>query len=216
MTGVIENDAVVEASDAAAFVDNRAVIGNVIEIESIYTTALLSLSYDVSKVVSEYDETFAKELVICQATDENGLVPIATAYSNGRISADIYGSGTYLVLNVDEFLRLLGIDVMANIAAQSEPARFSAAIDGFGFETLDAAPLGAPYDKPRTSIAESDDAVTETGESQEAIDVTAENSEPAVITGENEAAIVATDENEDMLAVVPIAEADADCELGTV
>ncbi|MDD3040810.1 CFI-box-CTERM domain-containing protein [Bacteroides sp.] len=130
VNGTIDSNITVEVADTDAFDDNRAVIGNVINIDSDYEGSSLILSYDASKIVSEYDEDYAKDLVICQVGGENGLTPLTTTYDRGKISANIPDRGEYLVLNVDEFLRMFGIDVMASITSESVLETFSTPISG--------------------------------------------------------------------------------------
>lgn len=172
--GVIDNNVIIEVANIDVFDDNRAVIGKVIDINSGYEGTPLTLAYDVSKIITEYDETFAKGLVICQVGGIDGLTPLTTAYDNGKISTNIINSGEYLVLNVDEFLSLFGIDIMANIVDEAEFVSefFSMFIEGFEFKTptnSEVAPKGEPYDEPKTS---SDNINDETSvESSEEINV---------------------------------------------
>lgn len=112
ISGLIDKKVLVETSDIKEYNDNRAVIGNVINIRTSSDEINLTLNYNISKVVRANGEIYAKDLVICKIGGEDGLIPIDTTYQDSSISADIHGGGNYLVINANDFLRNLGIDVL--------------------------------------------------------------------------------------------------------
>jgi hypothetical protein len=112
ISGLIDNHIEVTISGNDSYSDNRAVIGKVIEINSDYDEGtILELR---ATITSLYSEENIDELVICEV-GEDGLNPLETQLADEFLSANVFANGTYLVINVREFLLSLGIDVLSNI-----------------------------------------------------------------------------------------------------
>lgn len=109
--GDISKNVFLEKSDSYIFEDNRAVLSDVINVYTSYETPLtLSFAYN-----QEYTGDI-KNLTIVSYGEE-GLEIIDTVIDEAEkvISGKITGSGMYFVIDLDEFLKGLGIDVFANI-----------------------------------------------------------------------------------------------------
>ena len=110
--GDLSSRVMLSESDNEAFTDNRAILSDVIDLATSYTVPLtLTFSYD-----KEYSGNI-KNLTIVSFDEENGLQLIDTHIDdvNKTISGEIHGSATYFVIDVDEFLKGLGIDVFGNV-----------------------------------------------------------------------------------------------------
>ena len=112
VAGDINNNVFLEASETTAFNENRAILSDVIELSTNYETEPLTLSF-------EFEESGTGMLNTSNLTiasfGEDGLEIIDTDVEDGKISGEITGSGTYFVVDLDEFLKGLGIDVLGNI-----------------------------------------------------------------------------------------------------
>ena len=118
VSGVINHNIQMNDASIYAFESNRSVQSDIIDVYTEYDTPLtLSFSYDqgyTGDIVNLNIMTYA----------EGCLTPIDTTIdeSVGTISAEIYESGTYFVLDLDEFLKGLGIDVLSSISYETEEA----------------------------------------------------------------------------------------------
>lgn len=104
------------ASDFDAFDDNRSVLSDVIDVHTSYTTPLtLSFGYSI-------DYTGNLDNLTIVTFGEDGLTVIETEIDedNKQISGTITEAGTYFVIDLDEFLKGLGIDVLANISTSAK------------------------------------------------------------------------------------------------
>lgn len=115
--GDIEKNINLEKSSASSFDENRAVLSDIIELSTNYETTPLTLSF-------AYNETYAgsMESLTIASFGEDGLEIIETDIDDGKLSGEITGSGAYFVLDLDEFLKGFGIDVLGNISPAAEPA----------------------------------------------------------------------------------------------
>lgn len=109
--GDISKNVFLEKSDSYIFEDNRAVLSDVI---NVYT------SYEVPLTLSfTYSQAYTGDLrnLTIVSFGEDGLEIIDTDIDEDEkvISGEITGSGMYFVIDLDEFLKGLGIDVFANI-----------------------------------------------------------------------------------------------------
>lgn len=112
----IQKNVRLTASDFDAFDDNRSVLSDVIDVNTSYTTPLtLSFGYSVEYTGDLDNLTIA-------SFGEDGLTIIETEIDadSKQISGTITGVGTYFVIDLDEFLKGLGIDVFANISSSAK------------------------------------------------------------------------------------------------
>lgn len=117
--GDISRNVLIEKSDSYIFDDNRSVLSDVIDVQTTYELPLtLSFTYNF-----EYTGN-ARNLTIVSFGEE-GLEIVETSIDETSkvISGSIAGGGTYFVIDLDEFLKGLGIDVFANI--KSDPLELS-------------------------------------------------------------------------------------------
>ena len=112
--GNIDNNIVLEKSSSSAFNDNRAVLSDIIDLSTNYESTSLTLSFT-------YNETYTGSInnLTIASFSEDGLEIIDTTISEGEqiLSGEINGSGTYFVIDLDEFLKGLGINVLDNITS---------------------------------------------------------------------------------------------------
>lgn len=108
--GDIEKNIILEKSSTSVFNDNRAALSDIIELSTNYETTPLTLSF-------AYNETYTGSMnsLTIASFGENGLEIIDTYIDEDKLSGQIVGSGTYFVLDLDEFLKGLGINVLDNI-----------------------------------------------------------------------------------------------------
>lgn len=114
--GSIDSNVYLEKSASSAFNDNRAVLSDVIDLSTKYDSEPLTLSF-------AYDETYRgsmKSLAIA-SFGEDGLEIVETTIDERSqvLSGEIEGSGTYFVIDLDEFLKGLGIRVLDDVASYS-------------------------------------------------------------------------------------------------
>jgi len=101
-----------ENSPYSSFKDNRAVLSDTVKIRTSYDIPLnLTFSYK-----NQYNGD-SKNLTIVSFID-NELELVNTVVDEGAktISGQIQGNGEYFVIDVDEFLKSFGIDVLSNIS----------------------------------------------------------------------------------------------------
>ena len=114
--GIIDNNIWVDTLAADPFEDNRSVIGKAMVIASTYDDeTTLKLSFDCAALAA-FDIELVRRLVICEITSD-GITLLDTSLVGTMISADGNTNGTYIVIDVDEFLSLLGINVSAGIVS---------------------------------------------------------------------------------------------------
>jgi hypothetical protein len=122
VSGLIGNNVWVEKAKISAFDENRSVISKTIRIKTDYPSdTLLTLSFDYDNLLAYYDATYMDNLVICGYSEDGVLTPYETIRSDSdhTISASVPANGIYFVINVESFLRDVGINVMDNISDDS-------------------------------------------------------------------------------------------------
>ncbi|HHX57963.1 MAG TPA: hypothetical protein GX710_08105, partial [Clostridiales bacterium] len=127
VSGLIDKNMMIDVSSYREFDSNRAVIGNVIEIQMTYATADFKLEYDISKIISAYGSDYAKDLLICKLGGENGFEPVDTVLYGTVMTGSITGEGSYFILNLNEFLLDMGINVFGE-------AEHAEVIETYGFD----------------------------------------------------------------------------------
>jgi len=114
VAGLINKNVALEASDNTAFTSNRSVLSDVIDVTSSYDNLTLSFNYE-----AEYTGNIDNLTIVSYKDDELAIVETAVDIENKTISGEISEDATYFVIDVDEFLKGLGIDVMANVQEAS-------------------------------------------------------------------------------------------------
>ncbi|MDR1641391.1 MAG: S-layer homology domain-containing protein [Clostridiales bacterium] len=113
--GVISNHVQLLKSDIDSLDENRALLSSLIEVESDYDGELvISFNY------AELEETYGgnvRDLGIF-SFNENELALLETDYDLGEkeFSAEIDGAGLYMVLDLNEFLKSVGIDALGSLS----------------------------------------------------------------------------------------------------
>lgn len=111
VSGDISKNVRLEKSSNNAFDENRSVLSDVIDVYTSYKTPLtLSFSY-----TQNYKGNINNLTIV--SVSENGFDIIDTTIdtTNKKLSGEITGEGTYFVIDLDEFLKGVGINVFANI-----------------------------------------------------------------------------------------------------
>ena len=110
--GNIDNNILLEKSSTSAFNDNRAVLSDIIELSTNYESESLTLSFT-------YNESYTGSIenLTIASFGEDGLEIVDTTINESEqtLTGEITGSGTYFVIDLDEFLKGLGIDVLGNL-----------------------------------------------------------------------------------------------------
>ena len=117
VSGLLDNQISMIKDESLSFNDNHSIVSDVIEIDSSCTSALtLTFSFkenytgNPKQLVIAYYDNDAHEL---------HLVDSHLSDEQNKIEGEITSSGYYFVMDVDEFLKSLGIDVMKNINTSS-------------------------------------------------------------------------------------------------
>lgn len=106
-TGEMADHVFLASSSDSAFEDNRAIVGSPVNIEgSNEYVSGLTLSFDVSAYEGD-----TENLSICIINDEGVFEPVDTTANGNDISCTLSGNGTYFVLNVNQFLKTMGINL---------------------------------------------------------------------------------------------------------
>ena len=115
--GNIDNNILLEKSSTSAFNDNRAVLSDVIDLSTNYESTSLTLSFTYSEF---YTGTMNNLTIVSFGEDGLEIVDTTIDESEQTLSGEILGSGTYFVIDLDEFLKGLGINVFDNIVYPTE------------------------------------------------------------------------------------------------
>jgi hypothetical protein len=106
--------------------DNRAVVGKPILISSdLEGDQTFTLTFACTALIDS-PEDYAKNIVIFEIVDGD-ILPLETTVDGGKVSAEVKANGTYMAIDVDEFLKALGIDILAGSASSDSapPADYS-------------------------------------------------------------------------------------------
>ena len=120
VTGDINENVTLQESDTSPFKENRAVLSDVIELSTKYKDTPITLSYKYENI--DTSKVNIKNLTIASFTEEAGLEVVETKFEEGKLSGDVTKNGTYFVIDLDEFLKGLGIDALGDITASEESA----------------------------------------------------------------------------------------------
>jgi len=113
--GDISKNVLLEVSGNTVFSDNRSVLSDVIDITTTYTVPI-TLTFSYSQT---YTGNMNNLSIVLFADDDLKVVPTAIDKLTGTISGEIIGDGTYFVVDLEEFLRGIGVDVLGNIKSAS-------------------------------------------------------------------------------------------------
>lgn len=109
--GDIARNVLLEKSHDYVLNDNRSILSDAINVSTGYEQPL-----ELSFAIQPGFTGDTKNLAIA-ALGENGITLVETSHDpeNNQLSGQINGSGTYFVVDLNEFLKGLGIDVFANL-----------------------------------------------------------------------------------------------------
>ena len=119
--GIINSHIGVVESAIDAFDDSRALVSSVIDIETDYSSAL-TLSFDCTASLNDYAGDIDSLVIFRFDGEELYIVDTVVDKASGKIRGEISGEGTYLVLDLNEFLKGIGIDVLGSVAESSAMA----------------------------------------------------------------------------------------------
>jgi hypothetical protein len=99
------------------FADNPTAVSYIVEIKTDYDySEPFTLSFCYADTPYADDNDRHKNLFLFTYTDDLELFDSEVDHDNFTVSAEIAGSGNYFVLDLDEFLKSIGIDVFANLS----------------------------------------------------------------------------------------------------
>ena len=142
--GDISRRVFLEKDTSYIFDDNPTVLSDVINAYTSYELPL-TLSFD-------YDQAYTGDVrnLVIASYGEDGFEMINTALDEGGkiISGEITGNGMYFVIDLDEFLKRVGIDVFANLEPIApQAATFSAFDTGItATQSASTAAIPSPLD----------------------------------------------------------------------
>ena len=118
--GVINKNVSMNKGSAYYLESNRSVVSDIIDVYTDYEIPV-TISF---KCLKKYSGDI-NNLNIMTFT-EDGLIPIETVIdeTSNTIYAQLQKSGTYFVVDLDEFLKGLGIDVFSNLISEYQAGRF--------------------------------------------------------------------------------------------
>ncbi|SFX39748.1 DUF3289 family protein [Ruminococcus sp. XPD3002] len=118
VAGLLDNQVFMRKDESMSFNDNHSILSDVIEIDSSCSSALnLEFSFkenytgNPEQLVIAYYDNEAHEL---------HLVDSHLSDAQNKLEGEINSSGYYFVMDIDEFLKSIGIDVINNISDISE------------------------------------------------------------------------------------------------
>ena len=116
--GLIDRHVHMEAGSVYALDANRALVSDIVDVSTDYETPL-TLRFDGTQAYSGD----SANLTIASFTDD-GLVLVDTTVdaAGETLQGEITGGGSYFVLDLDAFLKGLGIDVLGSVTADSYAA----------------------------------------------------------------------------------------------
>ena len=107
VSGELSKNVFLATSTDSSIEDNRSIIGSAVTVDGAasYVDGL-TLSFDLN----DYEGDLSN-LCIVELDEDGNFEPISSKLSDHNLSGTITKSGTYLVLNLDEFLKAMGIDL---------------------------------------------------------------------------------------------------------
>ena len=127
--GVISKHLSIEESLINYFEDNRALVSPVIDVLTDYDSPL-TLAFEYSSLSEPYQGEMRYLMIFRYADEELSMVDTALDTANRTISGEICGEGAYFVMDLDEFLKSIGIDVFENVIT---PTLAMTPFSGFSF-----------------------------------------------------------------------------------
>ncbi|MDR1638430.1 MAG: DUF4474 domain-containing protein, partial [Clostridiales bacterium] len=111
VSGPIDKHVTVQAG-TDIYDDNRAVVGKPIEIASdLESDDTFVLTFTCTSLIDKPAE-YVNNIVIFEVTGDD-ITPLETTVAGNTISAEVKANGVYMAIDVDEFLKALGIDILA-------------------------------------------------------------------------------------------------------
>ncbi len=110
VSGDISKNVFIDEADTEILEDNRSVLSSFLDITTTYDDEV-TLSFDVS----EPYKGDINNLVIVKFDSDLKTLETNIDELNNTISASINKSGLYFVVDIDEFLKGLGVDVLSNV-----------------------------------------------------------------------------------------------------
>ena len=177
VAGEMSNNIYISTSSDIATEDNRSIVGKPIYIdgEDDYISGL-NLSFDLSNY-----EGNMSSLIIASLDDEGNYIPVDSSLSGDTLSATINGSGTYFVLDIDEFLNSLGIDSI------EKPEIMTLSMDYAEYEDNNEDANVIVIEKTDDDATTTVDSTEESTESNETVNEVAADSTEAEVSIEDEA-----------------------------
>lgn len=126
--GLISKRMYIERSLFDVFNDNRALLSYVVDVETAHEVPF-TLTFSFAHSPYSYSGNL-NNLFIFQYDEDLIICDTVVDAANSTISAEINGAGKYFVLDLDEFLKGLGIDVFNNLTEPEAP--MMAAFSDFG------------------------------------------------------------------------------------
>jgi len=118
VAGLLDNQVSMRKDDSMSFNDNHSILSDVVEIDSSCSSPLtLEFSFkenytgNPEQLVIAYYDNEAHEL---------HLVDSHLSDAQNKLEGEIHSSGYYFVMDIDEFLKSIGIDVMNSISDTSD------------------------------------------------------------------------------------------------
>lgn len=109
--GDISTNISMERSSNVAFDENHSVLSDVLDISTSYHTDL-TLSFQYNQA---YTGDMQNLTIVSFINNDLAIIDTYLDEANQTVSGTFSGDGTYFVIDVDEFLKGLGIDVFANV-----------------------------------------------------------------------------------------------------
>lgn len=122
-TGNFNTTTTISETTDSSLLGNKAIVGSAID---VLTSSDLSTGAELAfEIENPYNSTSDNAYLICRYTENEGFIPMETSATENTISTTITESGTYFVLNVEEFILNLGIDMETIKSGEIAPMSLS-------------------------------------------------------------------------------------------
>ena len=126
-SGILNNQIFIKAEDSDALNDNRAIIGEPIEVVNLGDKEIeVTISYNYNNYLKYSSESTLDYVILCEFNGGE-FIPIETVRDdlNNLLTSKVKSGSTYFLLNVKEFLISVGIDVEKGIKYPTKASMFS-------------------------------------------------------------------------------------------
>jgi hypothetical protein len=122
--GDISRNVILEKGQSLAFNDNPTALSEIIKLSTSYEDIPLTLTFEYGQ---EYTDDIRKlSIISINENNEPELVDTDFDATNKIASAEIVGDGIYFIMDIDLYLRSIGIDLFANLdRSMLSPERLS-------------------------------------------------------------------------------------------